>query len=67
MKRSKKTIRYFTLSAISAVCLASCQQVQDDDQSDLPARVVSQLEKVTKEELSQANYQIHKYGPIKLM
>ena len=65
MKRSKKTIRYFTLSAISAVFLASCQQVQDDDQSELPAQVVSQLEKVTKEELSQASYQIHRYGPIK--
>ncbi len=55
MKRSKKTIRYFTLSAISAVFLASCQQAQDVEQSELPARVVSQLEKVTKEELSQAN------------
>ena len=65
MTRSKKTIRYLTLSAISAVCLASCQQVKDDDQSELPARVVSQLKKVTKEELSGASYQIHKYGPIK--
>lgn len=65
MKISQKIFRYFALSAVGAVFLASCQQAKDDDQSELPARVVSQLEKVTKEELSQASYQIHRYGPIK--
>ncbi len=65
MKISKKTFCYFALSAGTAVFLASCQQAKNDDQSELPARVVSQLEKVTKEELSEASYQIHKYGPVK--
>ena len=65
MKRSKQTFRYFALSGVSAVLLASCQQAKDEGKSDLPAGVVSQLDQVTKEELSGASYQIHKYGPVK--
>lgn len=65
MKRTKNTFRYFALSGVSAVLLASCQQAKDEGKSDLPAEVVSQLDQVTKEELSGASYQIHKYGPVK--
>jgi hypothetical protein len=65
MKSNKQIIGRLALTALCAGSLASCQKARDVEPSDLPIKVINQLDPISREALANASYQIHKYGSVK--
>lgn len=65
MKLSKQILNNLAFLLLTGGLLAACKKDEDVDQSGLPAQVIDQMDTLSRENLTDASYQIHKYGSVK--